>query len=130
MPELLRHVGRTVRLAVLACALAAAGGCMQRRMTIVSNPPGATAYVDGVEIGKTPVSHDFLYYGTREIRLVHDGYETLTLMQPMSTPWYQIPPLDFISDNLAFGEIRDERVYRYDLQPAADTPFATIVSRG
>lgn len=103
---------------------------MQRRMTIVSNPPGATAYVDGVEIGKTPVSHDFIYYGTREIRLVRDGYQTLTVLQPMSTPWYQVPPLDFFSDNLAFGEIRDERVYRYDLQPALQEPFETIVERG
>lgn len=103
---------------------------MQRRMTIVSNPPGATAYVDGVEIGKTPVSHDFTYYGTREIRLVRDGYKTLTLLQPMSTPWYQMPPLDFFSDNLAFGEVRDERLYRYDLEPAVQEPFEAIVERG
>jgi hypothetical protein len=105
-------------------------GCMQRRMTIVSNPPGATCYVDGVEIGKTPVSHDFTYYGTREIRLVRDGYQTLTLLQPMSTPWYQVPPLDFFSDNLALGEIRDERLYRYDMQPAVQEPFDNIVQRG
>ncbi|MEX2188624.1 MAG: PEGA domain-containing protein [Pirellulales bacterium] len=116
--------------ALLAIALAASAGCMQRRMTIVSNPPGATAYVDGVEIGKTPVSHDFIYYGTREIRLVHDGYKTLTLLQPMSTPWYQVPPLDFFSDNLAFGEIHDARVYRYDMQPAVQEPFDNIVERG
>lgn len=108
----------------------ASSGCMQRRMTIVSNPPGATAYVDGVEIGKTPVSHDFIYYGTREIRLVRDGYKTLTLLQPMSTPWYQVPPLDFFSDNMAFGEIRDERVYRYDMQAAVQEPFENIVVRG
>ncbi len=103
---------------------------MQRRMTIVSNPPGATAYVDGVEIGKTPVSHDFTYYGTREIKLVREGYKTLTLLQPMSTPWYQVPPLDFFSDNLAFGEIRDERVYRYDLEVTVQEPFDNIIARG
>jgi hypothetical protein len=114
----------------MAILLLASTGCMQRRMTIVSNPPGATAYVDGVEIGKTPVSHDFTYYGTREIRLVRDGYKTLTLLQPMSTPWYQMPPLDFFSDNLAFGEVRDERLYRYDLEPAVQEPFESIVERG
>jgi hypothetical protein len=114
----------------LLLSTAATTGCMQRRMTIVSNPPGATAYVDGVEIGKTPVSHDFLYYGTREIRLVNEGYKTLTVLQPMSTPWYQVPPLDFLSDNLAFGEIRDERVYRYDLEPAVQEPFDNIIARG
>lgn len=116
--------------AALLALLAASSGCTQRRMTIVSNPPGATAYIDGVEIGKTPVSHDFIYYGTREIRLVRDGYKTLTVLQPMSTPWYQVPPLDFFSDNLAFGEIRDERVYRYDLEAAVQEPFDAIVGRG
>jgi hypothetical protein len=116
--------------AVLLAWVAVSVGCMQRRMTIASNPPGATAYVDGVEIGKTPVSHDFIYYGTREIRLVRDGYKTLTLLQPMSTPWYQVPPFDFFSDNLAFGEIRDERVYRYDMEPAIQEPFENIVERG
>jgi hypothetical protein len=124
---------RTSRLLEGAIAILIAvtsSGCMQRRMTIVSNPPGATAYVDGVEIGKTPVSHDFTYYGTREIKLVREGYKTLTLLQPMSTPWYQVPPLDFFSDNLAFGEIRDERVYRYDLEAAVQEPFDNIIARG
>jgi hypothetical protein len=126
------HRPRTpLRSAVVAAlALLCLGGCMQRRMTLVSNPPGATAYVDGVEIGQTPVSHDFIYYGTREIRLVKDGYETLTVMQPMSAPWYQVPPLDFFSDNLAFGEIRDERVYRYDIQPIVQVPFEQLVEQG
>lgn len=120
------------RASAAACAalVLLAAGCMQRRMTIVSNPPGATCFVDGVQIGKTPVSHDFTYYGTREIRLVRDGYETLTVLQPMSTPWYQVPPLDFFSDNLALGEVRDERVYRYDMQPAVQEPFDNIIERG
>lgn len=126
----LRSACALLAVLLLAVLLVAATGCMQRRMTIVSNPPGATCYVDGVEIGKTPVSHEFIYYGTREIRLVRDGYQTLTVLQPMSTPWYQIPPLDFFSDNLAFGEIRDERLYQYEMQPAVQEPFDNIIERG
>ena len=34
--------------------LATAGGCVERRMTIRSNPPGALVYVDDYEIGITP----------------------------------------------------------------------------
>jgi hypothetical protein len=41
-----------------------------------------------------------------------------------------VPPLDFFSDNLAFGEIRDERVYRYDMDVAVQEPFDNIIARG
>jgi hypothetical protein len=87
-------------------------GCVQRRITIRSNPPGALVYVDKYEIGKTPCSVAYTYYGTREIRLVRDGYETLTLMQWIPPPWYQIPPLDFVSENIVPAEIRAENLRR------------------
>ena len=48
-------------------------GCMHRRMTIRSNPPGARVLLEGEEKGFTPYSMDFTYYGTREITLVKPG---------------------------------------------------------
>jgi hypothetical protein len=86
-------------------------------MTIRSNPPGALVYVDDYHVGTTPVSTNFTYYGTRKIRLVKDGYETLTVMQPIATPWYEIPPLDFFTENLLPGELRDRRTLSYQLRP-------------
>ena len=68
----------TRHLLLAGIVVALATGCVQRRMTIRSNPPGALVYVDDYQIGSTPVSHDFVYYGTRKIRVVKDGYETLT----------------------------------------------------
>ena len=47
---------------------------------------GALVYVDDYEVGITPISTSFLYYGQRRIRLVKDGYETLTVMQPIPPP--------------------------------------------
>ncbi len=113
----------------LAALLANAMGCVQRRFTIRSNPPGAQVYVDDYEIGTTPCSHDFTYYGTRKVRLVKDGYETLTVYQPMPTPWYQFPGLDFFSDNLWPHEIRDERSFNYQMQPMIDVPTDQLVGR-
>jgi hypothetical protein len=92
-------------------------GCTQRRVTIRSNPPGALVFIDDYEIGTTPVSTDFTYYGTRKIRLVKDGYETLTINQPIYPPWFQILPFEFFADNLVPGEIRDERVVDLQLTP-------------
>jgi hypothetical protein len=114
---------------LLLLTLLAAPGCVQRRMTIRSNPPGSLVYVDDYEIGTTPVSHDFVYYGTRKIKLVKDGYETLTVLQPMPTPWYQYTPLDFVAENLVPWEIRDERTLDYQLQPQVIVPTDQLLER-
>ncbi|MFH1922295.1 MAG: PEGA domain-containing protein [Planctomycetota bacterium] len=98
-------------------------------MTIRSNPPGAVVYVDGYEIGTTPVSHNFTYYGTRKIRLVRNGYETLTVMQPIPPPWYQIPPLDFVSETLVPGKLRDGRTLNYQMVPQKVVPTEELLGR-
>ena len=116
-------------LLAVAVTIVASPGCVQRRMTIRSNPPGALVYVDDYQLGTTPVSHDFVYYGTRKIRLVKDGYETLTVRQPFPVPWYEIFPLDFVTENLIPWEVRDERVVELAMQPAASTPAELVVSR-
>jgi len=124
----IRH-GHWLRWWLAALVCAGQCGCVQRRFTVRSNPPGAVVYVDDYEIGTTPVSHDFVYYGTRKIRLVKDGYETLTVMQKFPTPWYQIIGIDFIAENLVPGEIRDERVVDYQLQPQIIVPTEQLLGR-
>jgi len=122
-----RVVGRWLRIFVVVVACVGQSGCVRRRMTIRSNPPGALVYVDDYEIGTTPVAHDFTYYGTRKIRLVRDGYETLTVMQSIPTPWYQIPPLDFFSENVIPTEIRDHRTLSYQLTPQMIVPTEELL---
>ncbi len=126
-PEHFGHAARVVLLLVMAAIL---GGCVQRRLTIRSNPPGARVYVGDEEVGTTPVSTDFVYYGTRKIRLVKPGYETLVVNQPIPAPWYQIPPLDFVSEILVPGEIRDERVVNFQMIPQQPVATEQFLSRG
>ncbi|HEY2826498.1 MAG TPA: PEGA domain-containing protein [Pirellulales bacterium] len=115
-------------LAVLALA-AGIVGCVERRMTIRSNPPGAQVYVDDYEIGTAPVSSSYTYYGTRKIRLVKDGYETMTIHQPMPAPWYDWPGVDFFSENLWPHKIRDERAFDYQMMPIVSVPTEELRSR-
>jgi hypothetical protein len=98
-------------------------------MTIRSNPPGATVYVDDQEIGETPVSTSFVYYGTRKIQLVKDGYETLTIKHRFAAPWYQVPPLDFFSENVIPYEFRDERILDLEMEPQRVVPVPELVQR-
>jgi hypothetical protein len=125
-----QRLARITSLLAALCAFVAMAGCVQRRLTIRSNPPGARVYVGDEEIGTTPVSTDFVYYGTRTIRLVKDGYETMVVNQPIPAPWYQIPPLDFVSENIVPGEIRDERVAVFQLVPLQPVATDQFLARG
>lgn len=118
-----------LRAACVALACLGVLGCVERRMVIRSNPPGALVYVDDYEIGTTPTAVDFTYYGTRRIRLVKDGYETLTVMQPVPTPWYDLPGLDFFSENLVPGQLRDHRTFDYQLTPQAVRPTEQLLEQ-
>jgi hypothetical protein len=114
---------------VVGLAVILQPGCVRRRMTIRSNPPGALVYVDDQEVGVTPAATEFVYYGTRKIQIFADGYETLTVKQPFPAPWYQIPPIDFFVENLWPWEIRDERAIQFDLQPLQMVPNEKLIER-
>ena len=114
-------------MALAVCLLQT--GCVFRRMTVRSDPPGALVLVDGQEIGYTPCSMDFTYYGTREIKLVKDGYETLTVMQKLQAPWYQYPVVEFFADNLSPHKITNRHEFSYRLQPQAIVPTQELLDR-
>lgn len=107
--------------------LCVAPGCVRRRLLVRSNPPGAMVYVDNKPIGVTPCSTSFVYYGTREIRLVKPGFETLVVNQPIPAPWYEVPPLDFFAENLVPREIQDYRTLSYNLQPQMIKPSEQLL---
>jgi len=105
------------------------GGCVRRRMTVQSNPPGATVYLDGKEIGQTPFSTNFDFYGKREFRVVKEGYETRTLLLPVRAPWYQWFPLDFVSEVLLPGKLTDRKYYEIDMHPIVIVPTSELFGR-
>lgn len=73
--------------------------------------------VDGREIGYAPASVDFTYYGTREITLIKDGYETLTTLQSYEKPWYQYPGIEFVSDNFLPATVTNRHDLTYNMHP-------------
>ncbi len=113
------RIGRLAQFAITLLLVQAclASGCVHRRLTIRTDPPGALAEVDGVSLGPTPVSTDFTYYGTREIKLSLPGYETRTEWLPIPRPWYQVFPIEFFADNLLPFQVTNRHDYTYRLQP-------------
>lgn len=48
-------------------------GCVERLITVHSTPAGALVYLNDEEVGRTPVSVPFKYYGTYDVRIEHEG---------------------------------------------------------
>ena len=124
-----RRLVRPALIVCLALACLLTSGCVRRRMTIRSFPPGAQVFVDDQEIGTTPCSASFVYYGTRKLTIIKDGYKTETAWQTFNPPWYQIPPLDFVTENLLIHEIRDERFVDVQLLPEEIVPEQLLLDR-
>jgi hypothetical protein len=116
----------------IALSLGLLPGCVERRMTIVSDPPGAAVIVNGKDIGAAPVdvpSKMFMYYGDYDITLLRDGFEPALIRQAVPKPWYQCFPLDFVSENLVPWHIHDKRLFSYQLQPPAMMPPENLLER-
>ncbi|HEX4123972.1 MAG TPA: PEGA domain-containing protein, partial [Tepidisphaeraceae bacterium] len=88
--------------------------------TITSDPPGAMVTLNDQEIGRTPVTHDFLWYGTYDVELREDGYHTLKTTGKVWAPWWQIPPIDLMVD-LAPVQSHDHHYLQYTLVPQPTT---------
>lgn len=119
------------RVTLLALALLAVSsvGCVRRRMTVRTNPPGATVSVDNQVIGTSPAASNFVYYGTREFRIEKDGFRTETIKRRIKPPWYEFPGLDFFFETLWPGEIRDERIIDIELVPETLEPTGDVLER-
>ncbi|UCG15174.1 MAG: PEGA domain-containing protein [Phycisphaerales bacterium] len=91
------------------------GGCVRRTMTIQTEPAGALVYLNDQEVGRSPVSVDFTWYGDYDLIIRKQGYESLRTHVQVVEPWYQIPPVDFFAEVLWPGHIHDERTFAYVL---------------
>ncbi len=89
---------KKVVLGMTLLMILTASGCAERKMTVVSDPPGAVVFMDGVEKGTTPVTYKFNWYGGRRFTLKHDGYETCEEVRRISPPLHMRFPLDAIWD--------------------------------
>ena len=109
---------RRVLASLVFLGIASLSGCVERRFVIETDPPGALVLMNGQPLGTTPVDGSFVYYGNYTFTLIKDGYETQHVNQRISSPWYEYPPFDFVSENLYPGKLEDVRRFRYSLAPA------------
>lgn len=114
---------------LVAVSLIPLAGCVRRTLTIETDPQGAMVFLNDQEVGATPVSTDFTWYGDYDVVLRKDGYETLHTHVKVKTPWYQVPPIDFFADVLWPGRIHDHRFARFTLVPWVAPEQEQVVQR-
>jgi PEGA domain len=103
-------------IVLLSLALGAGGGCVRRTLTVTTDPPGALIYLNGVEAGRSPMERDFVFYGTYDVAVRKDGYETLKTKGKVIAPWWQWVPFDFFAE---FLPLHDRQTLTYTLQPVS-----------
>lgn len=116
--------------AIIVFAIVGLSGCVQRTMTLNTSPPGALVWMNGQELGRTPLTRDFTWYGVYEVEVRKEGYEPLFTKTEVIAPWWQWPPMDLLAEFWP-GRLKDQRHYAYALKPASTQPVpqAEIIAR-
>ncbi len=90
-----RHL---VAAALAALGLAGLSGCVKRTLTVTSEPSGALVWLNDREVGRTPVTIEFVYYGEYDVRLQKAGFEPVMTGAHVRPPWWDNVPVDFIAE--------------------------------
>lgn len=108
---------RVVRAASALVLLLFLAACVERRLWVRTDPPGAMVRINGDEVGRAPVSWRFDHYGTVLVEAELGGHQPVQEAFELRTPWYQRPVVDFFADVLWPGTIKDDHELALKLEP-------------
>ena len=103
-------------------------GCAEHRIIINSEPPGAAVRLDGQEKGITPISVPFTFYGSREIVLEKDGYQTYKSIIPVNPPIFQVFPFDILLLFVPYPFV-DNHSFYFILEKQGKTDIKKLLER-
>ena len=108
--------------------LALVSGCVERKLTVTSEPSNALVYMNGKEIGRTPIETDFLWYGNYDLQIRKEGYQTLKTESQLTAPWWQWVPIDLFAELMPWHPT-DRKSLHYTLTetPPTDTSAETLI---
>jgi len=113
---------RWATVAAAGCLLGLGWGCVERTITVTSEPAGALVHQNDEPVGRTPVVVRFTFYGVYDVRLEKEGYEPLWTQQEAAAPWWENPGPDLVGELIPGNEVG--LAWHYDLEPA--TPVDAV----
>ena len=93
-------MGKYINSALMVVILMATmifAGCVERQLTINTEPEGAMVFLNDEEIGESPVAVSFEWYGDYNIRISKEGYDTLNTHRNLKAPRHDKFPFDFFA---------------------------------
>ena len=115
------------RIAIFVLA-AGLGGCLERDITITTEPPGALVRLNDVEVGRTPVTVPFTWYGDYDVVVRLDGYKTILTHAGIYAPFWEYPPIDLVAE-IQPWTIRDNRYLDYKMEKMVYPPDEELKKR-
>jgi hypothetical protein len=116
--------------AALSLAAVLLAGCVERRLTIHTEPQGAIVTLNDQQIGVSPVTVPFNWYGDYWVRISKDGYETLNTHRKLRRPLHDYPPFDFFAQVVYPGRIVDAYEWTFDLTPKVYPTREELIEQG
>jgi hypothetical protein len=120
----------TLVYATIGLMTIALAGCVERRLTINTEPEGAMVILNDQEIGVSPVTVSFNWYGDYWVRLRKDGYETLDTHRKLKAPLHDYFPFDFVAGLLYPGRIVNAYEWTFALAPKVYPTRDQLVENG
>lgn len=112
---------------LLVCLLVSLPGCVERTISVTSEPAGALVYLNEQEVGRTPVRVPFTFYGTYSVRLQRDDYVTLNTTHKAKAPWWEAPGPDLIGELIPNNKV--ELAWHFDLEKAVASDPDQVIDR-
>ncbi len=119
-----------IAYAIIGFVTIALAGCVERRLTINTEPQGAMVVLNDQEIGTSPVTVSFNWYGDYWVRLSKEGYEMLNTHRKLKAPIHDYFPLDFVTEVLYPGRIVNAYEWTFALAPKEYPTREQLVENG
>ena len=114
-------------------------GCVERKITIGSEPAGALVLLNDVEVGRTPVTVPFKWYGDYDVRIrlernegtaekpdIHHYY--LHTSKTTTIPWFEIFGVDLFAELLPIP-FKDEQVWAFPVPAVTEPTDDDLIAR-
>jgi len=123
----------------LAAAALALAGCVERRITIGSDPPGALLLMNDQEVGHTPVTVPITWDGDYDLRFRYEKnvgtpespkivrYYLHTHKKTIK-PWFDVIPMDLVAELLPI-QFKDEQVWAFPIPEVQEPADKDLIDR-
>ena len=126
--SIMRKQNLSVPMVVSVIAAVILAGCVERRLTINTQPQGALVTLNDEEIGASPVTVSFEWYGDYNVAIRKEGYQTLKTHRKLKGPWYDTFGFDFFAQILNPNRIVDSYKWTFELAPKKEPTREELIS--